>query len=90
MAQIIKTLTTEDYRKNDNAGKYTDHKDHGLAFDRGSADSWYSRSIEPHYWTDGSYGGEQIVVENMTQEEVEAYLAGYHLNEEDGGKKDWN
>ena len=89
MTQIIKTLTTEEYRKNNNAGKYTDHKDYGLAFDRGSADSWYSRPIEPHYWTEGSYSGEQIVLEKMTEEEIEAYLAGYYINEDNGDKKDW-
>jgi hypothetical protein len=38
---------------------------HGGPFDRGSADSWYRRSPDPHYWTAGSYGGEQGLFEIM-------------------------
>ena len=63
---------------------------HGSPFDRGSADSWYSRPRDPHWWPDGTYHGEMVSESEMTAEEVEAYHAGYSENEEFGGKKDWD
>ena len=63
---------------------------HGGAFDRGSADSWYSRPRNPHMFLGGSYDSVEIGVRDMTQEQVDAYLAGYDYNERFGGKKDWN
>jgi len=62
---------------------------HGGPFDRGSADSWYSRGRNPHYYTGGSYEGDRIERDDMTDEEIEAYHAGYDHNEEFGGKKEW-
>ena len=52
----MENITLEQFYKNKSNGKYSDYMDHGMAYDRGSADSWYSRPIDPHYWTDGSYG----------------------------------
>tara|TARA_R110000851_G_scaffold36854_3_gene95686 strand:+ start:892 stop:1152 length:261 start_codon:yes stop_codon:yes gene_type:complete len=86
----MENITLEEYYKNKSKGKYTDHMDHGMAYDRGMADSWYDRAIQPHYWTDGSYGGDKIEREYMTNEEVEAYMAGYMINEDEGGKKEWD
>ena len=63
---------------------------HGGAFDRGSADSWYSRGIRPHMFLGGSYQSVEIEQRDMTAEQVEAYLAGYAYNEQFGGKKDWD
>jgi hypothetical protein len=61
---------------------------HGSPFDRGSADSWYSRNLNPHK---GGVGGESGPrVEVLTAEEVEAYHAGYEHNEQFGGKKSWD
>jgi hypothetical protein len=62
---------------------------HGNPFDRGSADSWYSRGIDPHYWPEGTYKGTRVEAKDMTPAQIEAYLAGYNWNEEFGGKKDW-
>jgi len=64
-------------------------KRHGGPYDRGSADSWYRRNSEPHYWTGGSYQGEHITENQMTKEEIEAYWAGFDENESSGGHKEW-
>lgn len=61
---------------------------HGSPFDRGSADSWYHRPMLPHKGGVGGGSGERN--ENLTPDEVKAYLAGYKWNEEFGGKKDWD
>jgi hypothetical protein len=63
--------------------------EHGAPFDRGSADSWYSRSRDPHWYPEGTYNGVRIGAEQMTAEEIEAYHAGYDHNEKFGGKKEW-
>jgi hypothetical protein len=63
---------------------------HGGPFDRGSADSWYSRPRNPHFYTEGTGTSERINEAEMTAEEVQAYLAGYQWNEQFGGKKDWD
>jgi len=68
-------------------------KRHGGPWDRGSADSYYGRGFQPHYYkgdTRGSgdtYGSEKV--EDLTEEELEAYRAGYEQNEEEGNFKDW-
>ena len=67
-------------------GKKYDNR-HGGAFDRGSADSWYDRGRNPHYYVGGT--GTSDRVEDLTLEEVEAYNAGYDYNERFGDKKDW-
>ena len=33
---------------------------HGGAYDRGSADAWYGRPAEPHYFTGGTYQSTKI------------------------------
>lgn len=71
----------EDAKKYDQA--------HGSPFDRGSADSYYHRPRNPHYWPEGTYKGEQVTKDQMTPEQVQAYLAGYQWNEQFGDKKDW-
>ena len=63
---------------------------HGGPFDRGSADSWYSRGAKPHYYEGGTGETPIITEEQMTAEEVAAYYAGYDYNEQFGGKKEWN
>ena len=62
---------------------------HGSPFDRGSADSWYGRPRDPHYYPNGTGNAPRISGSLMTPEEVEAYNAGYDYNEESGGKKEW-
>lgn len=62
---------------------------HGGPFDRGSADSYYGRGRDPHFFTGKSYEGEPVPKEKMTVAELDAYLAGYEYNERFGDKKDW-
>ncbi len=62
---------------------------HGSPFDRGSADSWYSRGAKPHWYPEGTGRGEIVTEERMSKAEVEAYYAGYDYNERYGGKKEW-
>ena len=62
---------------------------HGGPFDRGSADNYYGRAFNPHYYLGGSYEGDRIPREAMSPEELKAYTAGYEWNEEFGDKKDW-
>ena len=69
-------------------GKQYDRR-HGGPFDRGSADSWYSRGYNPHYYIDGTYQSRKIVFAERTSKEIDAYAAGYNYNEEYGGKKEW-
>jgi hypothetical protein len=62
---------------------------HGNPFDRGSADSYYHRSPKPHYWPEGTGHGKMVEKEDMTPEEIVAYMAGYEWNEYNGDKKDY-
>ena len=62
---------------------------HGGPFDRGSADSWYSRPRNPHFYIGDTGSSERINEAQMTAQEVQAYLAGYQWNEQFGGKKDY-
>jgi len=64
------------------------NRDHGSLFDRGSADSFYSRPPEPHYWTHGTHCGEKVT--NLNPLEIAEYMAGYEHNERYGGKKDYS
>lgn len=62
---------------------------HGSPFDRGSADSYYHRGRDPHYYPNGTGNAPRISGSMLTPEEVEAYNAGYDYNEEFGDKKEW-
>lgn len=65
----------------------TINKSHGSPWDRGAADSWYSRSRKPHKWLDDAGYNR---VELTDPKEIAEYLAGYEDNEECGGKKEWD
>ena len=60
---------------------------HGCLFDRGSADSYYGRSQQPHYGGVGGDSGPRIEVTDAKS--VAEYQAGYEDNERFGDKKDW-
>jgi len=62
---------------------------HGSPFDRGSADSYYGRGEDPHYWPDGTGHGTRVESKDMSMAELRAYFAGYEYNEKFGDKKDW-
>jgi hypothetical protein len=76
----------------DQVTKYTVHgksyeQKHGNPFDRGSADSYYGRPRQPHYYPEGTYKGDRVT--DLTDDELEAYHAGYDHNEQHGGKKEY-
>ena len=63
---------------------------HGGPYDRGSADSYYSRGYHPHYFEGATSTTSRVDLENMTAAEITAYTAGYNDNEQFGNKKEWN
>jgi hypothetical protein len=50
---------------------------HGSAWDRGSADAWYGREFDPHYFVGASFQSDRVSLAGMTAEEITAYTAGY-------------
>ena len=62
---------------------------HGSPFDRGSADSYYGRAQDPHWWPEGTYKGQRVEAQDMSLAQMRAYFAGYAYNEQFGDKKDW-
>lgn len=60
---------------------------HGSLYDRGSADSYYGRSRDPHYGGVGGDSGPRVEV--YDESSVAEYLAGYEHNELHGSKKDY-
>jgi Mn-containing catalase len=63
---------------------------HGSPFDRGSADSWYSRPQNPHKGGVGGDSGPRVEAQAMTLEEIAQYFRGYEYNEQFGGKKSYD
>ena len=70
-----------------NGIQYNDR--HGGPFDRGSADSYYGRGIDIHYYVGATAQSERIDGKDMTPEQITEYMAGYEYNEKFGDKKDW-
>jgi hypothetical protein len=64
-------------------------KRHGGPYDRGSADSYYGRPFNPHYFVGDTHLSDKISLEEMSTEEIVAYTKGYNDNEEFGSKKEW-
>lgn len=50
---------------------------HGGPYDRGSADAWYSRPLNPHYFKKSSYQSPRIEEKDMTPLQVAAYHTGF-------------
>lgn len=63
------------------------NRSHGSLYDRGSADSYYGRWPEPHYWPEGT--GHGVKVTELNAAEVAEYMAGYDYNELYGEKKNY-
>ena len=62
---------------------------HGGPFDRGSADSYYRRGFDPHFYEGATYQSKRVEKNQMTEEEIEAYSAGWFENEELGHYKEY-
>lgn len=85
---MVTSVYSLDYGSNVDGTKMYDTV-HGGPYDRGSADSYYHRPRKPHYWPEGTLKGTEVTEDLMTNEEIEAYNAGYDYNEAIGDKKDW-
>ena len=59
---------------------------HGSPQDRGSADKYYDRPYDPHWYPAETYKGDRIGAKDMTPAQIEEYRYGWE-NEEN--KKDW-
>jgi hypothetical protein len=68
-----------------------DRDRHGSLYDRGSADSYYRRSKDPHWYPVGTYKEPRIdnVNYTLTEDQIAEYNAGYDDNEQNGDKKDY-
>jgi hypothetical protein len=62
---------------------------HGGPFDRGSADSYYHRGYNPHFYVGDTGSSRRVEMDDMTAEQIVAYTAGFNYNEQHGDKKDW-
>lgn len=58
----------------------------GSPRDRGSADRYYGRLFEPHYYPNGTYKGHRVTEKDMSPEQVSEYTLGW---EEETDRKDW-
>ena len=63
--------------------------EHGGPYDRGSADSYYGRNFDPHWYPAGTGKGNRVEMANMSAHDITAYTKGFNDNEEDGNHKDW-
>lgn len=62
---------------------------HGGPYDRGSADSYYRRGYQPHYFLGGTHVSPKVTEDRMTTEELDAYRTGYDENEARQDYKDY-
>lgn len=62
---------------------------HGGPYDRGTADSYYGRDYNPHYFVGDTYNSPKIELAQMTAAEIVAYTAGYTINETFGDHKEY-
>ena len=54
---------------------------HGGPYDRGSADSYYGRDFNPHYYVKDTYSSPRVDLKDMTAEEIVAYTVAYRDTE---------
>jgi hypothetical protein len=63
------------------------NKRHGGPYDRGSADSYYRRGRNPHYYKGDTARSELVL--NLNEQELAEYNLGYDENEASNNFKDW-
>lgn len=59
---------------------------HGSPRDRGSADRYYGRPFNPHWYPEGTGKGSRVELQDMTADEIVAYTKGFNEEED---RKDW-
>jgi hypothetical protein len=57
-------------------------KRHGGPWDRGSADKYYGRNPNPHFYIDATHQSPRVEKAEMTPEEIAAYMEGYNYQVE--------
>ena len=62
---------------------------HGGPYDRGTADFWYGRQYDPHFFKGATYSTDKVELKDMTPAEITAYSKGFQTAEADGSQKDW-
>lgn len=62
---------------------------HGDPYDRGSADAYYQRPYNPHYYVGASYDSEYVSQSNMNEMEVARYKQGWNDQIKSGIYKDY-
>lgn len=50
---------------------------HGSPFDRGSADAYYGRAFNPHYYVGDTYNSVRLDEVDMSEKEMADYKEGY-------------
>lgn len=60
---------------------------HGSPYDRGSADRYYGRAFDPHYYKGRTGASDRVEQCDMTEEEILAYTAGF---DEETERKNWD
>ena len=68
----------------------TQYRRHGGPWDRGSADAYYGRPFNPHYYIGDSYSSGYVSTKEMTEGEIAAYTEGYREQEASGDFKQWD
>ena len=68
----------------------TQYRRHGGPWDRGSADAYYQRVFNPHYYVGDTYSSQRVDRKDMTEGEIAAYAEGYREQEESGDFKQWD
>ena len=53
------------------------NKRHGGPYDRGSADAYYRRDRDAHYFKGATGVSDEVMQDQMTTDQIEAYNAGY-------------
>ena len=70
----------------DNVCGWSEQMVHGSPQDRGSADAYYGRPFDPHWWPEGTLKGTRIEAKDMTAGQLYEYRYGYEKEED---RKDW-
>ncbi len=63
-----------------------DKPKHGSPMDRGSADRYYGRPYNPHWYPEGTGKGSRVELRDMTAGEIVDYTKGFNEEED---RKDW-
>ena len=79
-----------DEKKKDFLEEDAGYKRHGGPYDRGSADSYYQRGFEPHYFVGDTYSTEKVKITDVNSNAYRAYKQGYDDNERAINFKKWD